>query len=210
MTACRWRAKLTPRLAWLTQADTATAAPTAAPTVTKAPAATPTAADRHLHAGAKPDACSADAHARGDRHRSGDRNHSGDRYPKALVAVTAARRQRAAPANRRGSLIVVVSGAGAELFDMPDGTKVQDLPMAATVTAALRNVAGDWVFVTASDGASGWTPAAGLVAFGLERLPALDVTADNAADSAADSAADVAADDAAAGRRGRCGGGTTA
>ena len=47
--------------------------------------------------------------------------------------------------------------------------------MAATVTAALRNAAGDWVFVTTNDGVSGWTPVEGLVAFGLDELPILDV-----------------------------------
>jgi SH3-like domain-containing protein len=83
------------------------------------------------------------------------------------------------------SLVAVIGGAGADLYDTPDGAKVQDLPMAATVTAALRNAAGDWVFVTTNEGASGWTLASGLVAFGLERLPVLDVTADGAAEEAA-------------------------
>ena len=53
--------------------------------------------------------------------------------------------------------------------------------MAATLTAALRNPAGDWVFVTTNDGASGWTPVAGLVAFGLDQLPVLDVSGETAA-----------------------------
>ena len=49
--------------------------------------------------------------------------------------------------------------------------------MAATLTAALRNTAGDWVFVTTSGGESGWTPVEGLVAYGLEQLPALEIDA---------------------------------
>ena len=68
--------------------------------------------------------------------------------------------------------------------------------MAATLTAALRNPAGDWVFVTTSDGASGWTPVTGLVAFGLDQLPVLDV---NGETSSAAGAATGAATDAAAG-----------
>jgi len=82
------------------------------------------------------------------------------------------------------SLVAVVGGAGAELYDVPNGQKLQDLPMASTLTAALRNPAGDWVFVTTSDGASGWTPVAGLVAFGLDQLPVLDVSSE-AADTGA-------------------------
>ncbi|MFN8470506.1 MAG: SH3 domain-containing protein, partial [Caldilineaceae bacterium] len=78
------------------------------------------------------------------------------------------------------SLVAVVGGAGAELYDVPNGQKLQDLPMASTLTAALRNPAGDWVFVTTSDGASGWTPVAGLVAFGLDQLPVLDVSGEAA------------------------------
>ncbi len=83
------------------------------------------------------------------------------------------------------SLVAVVGGAGAELYDIPNGQKLQDLPMAATLTAALRNPAGDWVFVTTSDGASGWTPVAGLVAFGLDQLPVLDVNGESAAANSA-------------------------
>jgi Tol biopolymer transport system component/uncharacterized protein YgiM (DUF1202 family) len=79
------------------------------------------------------------------------------------------------------SLVAVVGGAGAELYDVPNGQKLQDLPMASTLTAALRNPAGDWVFVTTSDGASGWTPVTGLVAFGLDQLPVLDVSGETAA-----------------------------
>ena len=83
------------------------------------------------------------------------------------------------------SLVAVVGGAGADLYDVPNGQKLQDLPMAATLTAALRNPAGDWVFVTTSDGASGWTPVAGLVAFGLDQLPVLDVSGETTAATSA-------------------------
>ena len=109
--------------------------------------------------------------------------------PEPTAAPTEAPTRAPAAANSSAgtarSLVAVVGGAGAELYDLPNGQKLQDLPMAATLTAALRNPAGDWVFVTTNDGASGWTPVAGLVAFGLDQLPVLDVNGETAATSAA-------------------------
>ena len=101
------------------------------------------------------------------------------------VAPTQAPAAAKSSAGTARSLVAVVGGAGAELYDIPNGQKLQDLPMAATLTAALRNPAGDWVFVTTSDGASGWTPVAGLVAFGLDQLPVLDVNGESAAANSA-------------------------
>ena len=123
----------------------------------------------------------------------------------ATGAATAAAGNQGVVASSARSLVAVVAGAGAGLYDMPDGDKVQDLPMATTVTAALRNAAGDWVFVSTGEGDSGWTPVQGLVAFGLERLPVLDVTSagDEAAATEPPAAAeDIAAEDAAASAQG--------
>jgi Tol biopolymer transport system component len=83
------------------------------------------------------------------------------------------------------------------LYDAPGGEKLQDLPMAATLTAALRNTAGDWVFVTTGDGESGWTPVAGLVAYGLEQLPTLEIDAPSAS-AAGDSSSSATTEEAGA------------
>jgi Tol biopolymer transport system component/uncharacterized protein YraI len=111
--------------------------------------------------------------------------------PPTAVPTEAPTRAPAAGTSSSGtarSLVAVVGAAGAELYDVPNGQKLQDLPMASTLTAALRNPAGDWVFVTTNDGASGWTPVAGLVAFGLDQLPVLDVSGETAATTAEASA----------------------
>jgi uncharacterized protein YraI len=146
---------------------TPTAAPTAAPTLAQAEAGS-----------AAADAPTTDAPAT---------DTTGTDTAGTATTGTATR-----PAATARSLVAVVGGSGAELYDVPGGTKVQDLSMAATLTAALRNKAGDWVFVTTNDGVSGWTPVAGLVAFGLDQLPALDVGAGSDTAATVETAAETA------------------
>lgn len=112
------------------------------------------------------------------------------------AATTAAQAQEAASGKPPAATQVVPAGVlaiagvdGSALYDEPRGTKIQDLAMAARLRAVMRSPAGDWVFVVTDDGVSGWAPAASLVAFALDTLPAVEAAADAVSDEKPQAAA---------------------
>jgi dipeptidyl aminopeptidase/acylaminoacyl peptidase len=84
------------------------------------------------------------------------------------------------------STLAVVRSSGADLYDAPDGAAIQSLARGSALEAIGRTADGAWLKVTTADGKTGWTPAARLVVFAVENLPALsDAQAKPAQSSAA-------------------------
>ena len=69
--------------------------------------------------------------------------------------------------------VAVVRSSGADLYDAPDGAAIQSLARGSALDAIGRTADGAWLKVTTADGKTGWTPAARLVVFAVENLPAL-------------------------------------
>jgi Tol biopolymer transport system component len=69
--------------------------------------------------------------------------------------------------------VAVVRSSGADLYDAPDGGAIQALARGSALEAIGRTADGAWLKVTTADGVTGWTPAARLVVFAVENLPAL-------------------------------------
>ena len=69
--------------------------------------------------------------------------------------------------------VAVVRSTGADLYDAPDGAVIQSLARGSALEAIGRTADGAWLKVTTADGVTGWTPAARLVVFGVDNLPAL-------------------------------------
>ncbi|MCB0135700.1 MAG: hypothetical protein KDD75_11390, partial [Caldilineaceae bacterium] len=149
---------------------TPTKAPTPTPVPpTPTPTAMPTATAAAAAATARPAATATEAAAEAP----------------AAAATTASRAEATADGT-----IGVVKGSGADVYDAPDGTSVQTLPGADAVTATGRNGDGTWLMVTTLDGTEGWMKAADLVIFGVDELP--DMTASTEDAAAETSAPDVA------------------
>ena len=91
------------------------------------------------------------------------------------------------------SLVAVVRGGGAGLYDQPGGTLTQQLPTGTALTAWGRSADGQWLVVVASTGIAGWVQVANVVVFNTEILPVLDATGGlpAAADSATMSPSDA-------------------
>ena len=98
----------------------------------------------------------------------------------------------AALAQESAGVLAVVNVADAPLLDAPDGAPVGALALGSVVTAVQRTASGAQVEVITEAGARGWVNSSSLVAFGLDRLPAVDGPAD-AAEPVATAAATVAA-----------------
>ena len=82
--------------------------------------------------------------------------------------------------------VAVVRSSGADLYDAPDGAAIQSLARGSALDAIGRTADGAWLKVTTAGGVTGWTPAARLVVFAVENLPALsDAQATPAQSSAA-------------------------
>jgi Tol biopolymer transport system component len=69
--------------------------------------------------------------------------------------------------------VAVVRSSGADLYDAPDGAAIQALARGSALDAIGRTADGAWLKVTTADGVTGWTPAARLVVFAVDDLPAL-------------------------------------
>lgn len=74
------------------------------------------------------------------------------------------------------SLVAVVRGGGAALYDRPGGAETQQLPTGTALTAWGRSSDGAWLVVVASSGDAGWVETANVVVFNMEELPVLDST----------------------------------
>ena len=82
--------------------------------------------------------------------------------------------------------VAVVRSSGADLYDAPDGATMQSLARGSALEAIGRTADGAWLKVTTADGVTGWAPAARLVVFAVDNLPALsDAQAKPAPSSAA-------------------------
>jgi hypothetical protein len=81
-----------------------------------------------------------------------------------------------APAGGESSLVAVVRGGGAALYDRPGGTETQQLATGTALTAWGRSADGQWLVVVASSGEAGWVQVADVVVFNTEILPVLDST----------------------------------
>ncbi len=110
--------------------------------------------------------------------------------PAATTAATEAATPAATATTAAGSsadvaavdgIIGVVKGSGADVYDAPDGKSVQALPGADAVTASGRDSDGTWLMVTTLDGTEGWMKAADLVIFGVDELPDMTASTEDAA-----------------------------
>ena len=91
-----------------------------------------------------------------------------------LPTATPVGRAAAAPIGGAGSVVAVVRGGGAQLYDRPDGAQLADLPTGTALTVWGRSADSRWLVVTSVGGDAGWVLAASVVAFNLESLPVLD------------------------------------
>lgn len=83
-----------------------------------------------------------------------------------------ARGQQAMPGMT--SLVAVVRGGGAQLYDRPAGTATQTLATGVALTVWGRSADGQWLVVTDPRGASGWVRLNQIVIFNTAELPVLD------------------------------------
>ena len=74
-------------------------------------------------------------------------------------------------------LVVIAGTDGATLLTAPDGEPIATLDVGVLLNATGRNDAGDWVYVNTTAGTNGWVAVQEIVAFGLEKLPVVTVTA---------------------------------
>jgi uncharacterized protein YraI len=81
-----------------------------------------------------------------------------------------------APASNQPSLVAVVRGGGAALYDRPTGSEIEQLATGTALTAWGRSDDGQWLVVVASSGVAGWVQVADVVVFNIEILPVLDST----------------------------------
>ena len=101
------------------------------------------------------------------------------------LALFAALALPAATFAANSNTVAVVRSTGADLYDAPDGAMIQSLARGSAINAIGRTADGAWLKVTTADGVTGWTPAARLVVFAVENLPALsDAQAKSAQSSA--------------------------
>lgn len=70
-----------------------------------------------------------------------------------------------------GTLVAVVRGGGAALYERPAGETIGQLTTGTALTAWGRSEDGQWLVVTTPGSAPGWVEAAKVVAFNLETLP---------------------------------------
>lgn len=89
--------------------------------------------------------------------------------PAAAAAITTTRTTQ--------SLVVIAGTDGATLLTAPDGEKIVALDVGALLNATGRSADGAWVYVSTTDGVAGWVAVTQIVAFGLEKLPVVTVTA---------------------------------
>jgi uncharacterized protein YraI len=82
----------------------------------------------------------------------------------------------------QASLVAVVRGGGAQLYDRPGGEVVQELTTGTALTAWGRSSDELWLVVTTGGGVPGWVEVGKVVAFNLAGLP---VVGDEAEPSAA-------------------------
>jgi uncharacterized protein YraI len=90
------------------------------------------------------------------------------------------------------SAVAVVRSSGADLFDAPDGAVIQPLARGSALDAIGRTTDGTWLKVTTADGKTGWTPAARLVVFAVDNLPALSDSQAKPAQSSAGAGSNAA------------------
>ena len=96
--------------------------------------------------------------------------------PTVAASGTSAAPAGGSPVSGQGSLVAVVRGGGAALYDRPNGTETAQLSTGTALTAWGRTADGQWLVVAASSGASGWVQTANVVVFNAEELPVLDAT----------------------------------
>jgi uncharacterized protein YraI len=72
------------------------------------------------------------------------------------------------------SLVAVVRGGGANLYDRPGGVPTQTLVTGTALTAWGRSSDNQWLVVTESSGAAGWVRVEQVVVFNMTGLPVLD------------------------------------
>lgn len=74
--------------------------------------------------------------------------------------------------------VVVIAGTdGATLLTAPAGEQMTTVDVGALLTATGRNEDETWAYVNTRDGTAGWVAVTQLVAFGLEKLPVVTLTA---------------------------------
>ncbi|MEZ4729052.1 MAG: SH3 domain-containing protein [Caldilineaceae bacterium] len=85
------------------------------------------------------------------------------------------------------SRMVVIAGTeGAILSTTPGGEQIQSLAVGVLLNATGRNAESTWLYVTSAEGVTGWVAVEQIVAFGIEKLPVVTVTAPSPADTVTD------------------------
>jgi uncharacterized protein YraI len=69
-----------------------------------------------------------------------------------------------------GSTLAIVHSSGADLYDA-NGSLTSNLPAGTTVDVMGRTPDSQWLYVVTRDGAAGWVNQAGLLFYGIARLP---------------------------------------
>lgn len=96
----------------------------------------------------------------------------------ALTTTVAAEPSPTAATTQGTTGLVVIAGTdGATLLTAPRGEQIAILDVGALLNATGRSADGVWVYVSTTDGVAGWVALPQIVAFGIEKLPVVTVTA---------------------------------
>jgi len=101
-----------------------------------------------------------------------------------VPALAAAAAITTTPSSQR--MVVIAGTEGATLLTTPGGEQIQSLAIGALLNATGRNVESTWLYVDSADGVTGWVAVDQIVAFGIEKLPIVTVTAPGPALAVAD------------------------
>lgn len=74
-------------------------------------------------------------------------------------------------------LVVIAGSNGATLLTAPNGEQVAMLDIGALLNATGRSADSAWLYVNETSGVAGWVAVEQVVAFGIEKLPVVTVTA---------------------------------
>jgi uncharacterized protein YraI len=88
--------------------------------------------------------------------------------PVAAVAITAT--------NSTPGIVVIAGTEGASLWTGPGGEQIRTVGIGALLNATGRSEDNAWLFVSSTNGLTGWVAVEQVVAFGIEKLPVMTVT----------------------------------
>jgi Tol biopolymer transport system component/uncharacterized protein YraI len=82
----------------------------------------------------------------------------------------------AAPISADPSIVIVVSGSGAGIWNAESGALIEQLAPGARLSATMRSTDGQWLWVESDAENRGWVAVHEMIVFNIQRLPTENVT----------------------------------